>query len=101
MHQHNQTRNKSQGKPILTHETNDSDSFNHSTTDDSDCHSIKGGCMPTHRMLNVLMYYSTLNIDLICEDESDKKLNTTQSNESNNIKRTDKEKFIEYITKHI
>eukprot|EP01084_Bolivina_argentea_P008582 16050_1 len=84
------------------------------TVDDSDCKSIKDGCKPTHRMINALIYYSTLNIDLSCHD-SNKIHSITDTNciqliddlimifkdgkESNNIKqKTDKDKFIKYIT---
>ncbi len=71
---------------------------------DPDCKSIEDGCMPTNRMINALVFYSTLKID-INEEISDTKSNDTElidrefksTNKSQNIKRTDKEKFIKYI----
>eukprot|EP01084_Bolivina_argentea_P038381 70957_1 len=92
--------------------TQDELPYNQITTD-SDCKSIKEGCMATHRMVNALIYYSTLNIDLSCH-KSGKIHCITSTNyiqliddlimifedakETNNSKRTDKDKFIKYIT---
>eukprot|EP01084_Bolivina_argentea_P207371 353818_1 len=44
--------------------------YSQTTVDDFDCKSIKDGCKPTHRMINALIYYSTLNIDLSCHDSN-------------------------------
>eukprot|EP01084_Bolivina_argentea_P082248 148918_1 len=87
------------------------------TVDDSNCKSIKDGCMATHRMINALIYYSTLNIDLNCHKlhtKSNKIHSITETNciqliddlimifkdgkESNIKQTTDKDKFIKYIT---
>eukprot|EP01084_Bolivina_argentea_P008581 16048_1 len=88
------------------------------TIDGSDCKSMKDGCIATHRMINALIYYSTLNINMD-HNESVKKSNENNcarvtmciqliddlimifkdGKESNNIKqKTDKDKFIKYIT---
>eukprot|EP01084_Bolivina_argentea_P207372 353819_1 len=57
--------------PIISNtiQTNNSQYPYIQTTVD-DCKSIKDGCKPTHRMINALIYYSTLNIDLSCHDSN-------------------------------
>eukprot|EP01084_Bolivina_argentea_P038380 70956_1 len=100
-----QTNNDSICYPIISTKKQIDDSqhpYTQTIVDDSDCKSIKDGCMATHRMINALLYYSTLNIhksntncielidDLIMIFKDEK--------ESNNIKRTDKDKFMKYIT---
>eukprot|EP01084_Bolivina_argentea_P082320 149053_1 len=107
-----QTYQKDTQKKILKHKKSTTKPPKLPKTTINDCTSIKHGCMATQRMINALIYYSTLTIDYV-DRESDKihpitATNSiqiiddlimifTHSNEVRNIKQTDKDKFMKYI----